>query len=42
MMIEAEDCTFQRAFLILLIHVAHTETWEAVLQQKLLYTVKPF
>ena len=37
---EAEDCTCQKAFLVLLL--AHTQSFEAVLQQKLLYTVKPF
>ena len=37
MMNEAEDCTSQKAFLVLLL--AHTQSWKAVLQQKLLYTV---
>ena len=40
MMNEAEDCTCQKAFLVLLL--AHTQFWEAVLQQKLLYTIKHF
>ena len=37
MMNEAEDCTSQKAFLVLLL--AHIQSWKAVLQQKLLYTV---